>query len=96
MHLVFQADNLIEAHIVAGMLQSCELSVHVGGHYLQGGVGDLSPTGMVCVYVIHSEHIELAQQLLTQYLEKSIDPTAPIDPIEQSDSGQSFWQGKPA
>ncbi|WP_370262887.1 putative signal transducing protein [Limnobacter sp.] len=93
MHLVFQADNLIEAHIVAGVLRSCELSVHVGGHYLQGGVGDLSPAGMVCVYVIHSEHIELAQQLLTQYLEQPVDPTSPI---EQSESGQSFWQGKPA
>ncbi|HEX4879308.1 MAG TPA: DUF2007 domain-containing protein [Limnobacter sp.] len=71
MHLVYQADNLIEAHIVAGMLQSCEIAVHVGGHYLQGGVGDLSPAGMVSLYVMHAEQLPLAQTLLAQYQRES-------------------------
>ncbi|HAV75683.1 MAG TPA: hypothetical protein DCX50_11995, partial [Limnobacter sp.] len=45
MEIVYKAGNIIEAHIVAGMLNACEIPTYVGGHFLQGAVGDLSPNG---------------------------------------------------
>lgn len=41
MQLIFRASNILEAHIVAGLLDAHGLATHVGGHYLQGAVGDL-------------------------------------------------------
>ena len=42
MHTIFQARDINEAHIVAGMLEAEGISAHVCGHYLQGGVGELA------------------------------------------------------
>lgn len=49
MKIVYRASNIVEAHIVAGMLRANGIEAHVGGHYLQGGVGDLSPMGFATV-----------------------------------------------
>ena len=35
---VFRANDIVEAHIVAGMLQAEGIKTFVGGHYLQGAV----------------------------------------------------------
>ena len=51
MEIVYKAGNIIEAHIVAGMLNACEIPTYVGGHFLQGAVGDLSPNGFANVFV---------------------------------------------
>lgn len=51
MHLVFRASNILEAHIVAGLLQSHGIDSHVGGHYLQGAVGDLPASDFAHVFV---------------------------------------------
>ncbi|HDY84470.1 MAG TPA: pyridoxal-phosphate dependent enzyme, partial [Methylophaga sp.] len=42
--LIFRANNILEAHIVAGLLRSRDIDCFVGGHYLQGAVGDLPST----------------------------------------------------
>jgi hypothetical protein len=51
MQLVFRAGNILEAHIVAGLLQSHGIDSHVGGHYLQGAVGDLPDSDFAHVFV---------------------------------------------
>jgi hypothetical protein len=61
MEIVYKAGNIIEAHIVAGMLNACEIPTYVGGHFLQGAVGDLSPTGFA------SEHFDQAAALVAEY-----------------------------
>lgn len=42
MKIVYKARDIIEAHIVSGMLNAQGIDAHVGGFYLQGGVGDLA------------------------------------------------------
>ena len=42
MQIIYRAQDIVEAHIVAGLLQSRGLEVYVGGHYLQGGIGELA------------------------------------------------------
>ncbi|MBA4314053.1 MAG: DUF2007 domain-containing protein [Limnobacter sp.] len=66
MEIVYKAGNIIEAHIVAGMLNACEIPTYVGGHFLQGAVGDLSPTGFANVFVA-SEHFDQAAALVAEY-----------------------------
>ncbi|MGB0720910.1 MAG: DUF2007 domain-containing protein [Gammaproteobacteria bacterium] len=51
MREVYRAANITEAHIVAGMLEAEGIETHVGGHYLQGGVGELAPLDLARVFV---------------------------------------------
>jgi len=66
MHLIFRAGNILEAHIIAGLLQSRHIESHVGGHYLQGAVGDLPATDFAHVFV-NEEDIELAEKIIAEY-----------------------------
>ncbi len=43
MQIIYRASDIVEAHIVAGMLKSEGIDSYAGGHYLQGAIGDLSP-----------------------------------------------------
>lgn len=66
MQLIFRASNILEAHIVAGLLDAHGLATHVGGHYLQGAVGDLPASDFAHVFV-HDEDVEAAEKLITDY-----------------------------
>lgn len=66
MEIVFRAANIIEAHIVAGMLNACDIPTYVGGHFLQGAVGDLSPTGFANVFV-SPQYLDQATALINEY-----------------------------
>lgn len=48
---IYDAANIMEAHIVRGMLETHGISAHVGGHYLQGGIGELAVEGFASVMV---------------------------------------------
>ena len=63
---VFRANDIVEAHIVAGMLQSQGIKTFVGGHYLQGAVGDLAVQGFAEVQVLEDD-VDLAKSLITEY-----------------------------
>jgi len=66
MKIIYKANDILEAHIVAGMLRAHEIEAYVGGHYLQGAVGELSPCGIANVYV-NDEDINLALTMMHEY-----------------------------
>lgn len=66
MQIIYKASNIVEAHIVAGMLQAEGIEAYVGGHYLQGAIGDLSPLGFANVFVDEAD-MERASVLIREY-----------------------------
>ncbi len=66
MKIVYKAANIIEAHLVSGMLQAHEIQAYVSGHYLQGGVGEIAPNGFANVSV-SDDDVTLAIQVVTEY-----------------------------
>ena len=58
MKTIYKAANIMEAHIVAGMLTAGGFDAHVGGFYLQGAMGDLPPTEGVPVMVAEEDVAE--------------------------------------
>lgn len=66
MQIIYRAANIIEGHIVAGMLEASGIESYVGGHYLQGAIGDLSPMGFVNVFV-EDTHIDRALSIINAY-----------------------------
>lgn len=63
---VYDASNITEAHIVRGMLEANGITAHVGGYYLQGGIGDLAVQGFVSV-MVDSEYALSARALIDDY-----------------------------
>ena len=66
MKIIYKARDIIEAHIVSGMLNANGIETHVGGYYLQGGVGDVAVFDFANVQVA-DEDVELALPLVAEY-----------------------------
>ncbi|HEC73559.1 MAG TPA: DUF2007 domain-containing protein [Methylophaga aminisulfidivorans] len=66
MRLIFRANNILEAHIVAGLLRSRDIDCFVGGHYLQGAVGDLPSTDFAHVFVDDNQY-QNASMIIESY-----------------------------
>lgn len=71
---VYDAANITEAHIVRGMLEANGIEAHVGGHYLQGGIGELAVEGFASVLVSDNEEVR-ARELIRKY-ERADSPPA--------------------
>lgn len=66
MKIAYHANTIMDAHIVAGMLQACNIMSFVSGHYLQGAIGDLSPMGFAKV-MVNDDDIEDALAIICEY-----------------------------
>ena len=66
MKLIYQASNINEANIVSGMLRSNGIDAHVGGYYLQGGVGDLAAFDFANVHV-PDDDVSQVRSLIAEY-----------------------------
>ena len=66
MKIIYKARDIIEAHIVAGMLNASGIETYVGGYYLQGGVGDMAVHDFANVQVA-DENVVLARPLIAEY-----------------------------
>ncbi|HPE62353.1 MAG: DUF2007 domain-containing protein [Thiothrix sp.] len=73
MKIIYRAANVTEAHIVAGMLDAHGIESHVGGHFLQGGVGELAPMDFATVLVADEDYTS-ALSVIADY-ERTEPPT---------------------
>ena len=69
MKLIYKADNIAEAHIIAGMLKSQGIDAHVAGHYLQGGIGELMAMGFANIHV-NDVDVDKAKSIIQSYESK--------------------------
>ena len=63
---IYSAQNAVDAHIVKGLLEQQGISARVNGEYLQGGIGELPPMGLITVSV-EEENYEKASELIRKY-----------------------------
>ncbi len=63
---VYSSQNSIDAHIVKGLLEQHGVSARVNGEYLQGGIGELPPMGLITVSVA-GEDYDRALSLVSEY-----------------------------
>lgn len=55
MRVVYQAENIIDAHLVKGLLEQAGIAAFVLGEHLSGGIGELPVMGTVQVGVANSD-----------------------------------------
>ena len=73
MQEIYRAADITEAHIIAGMLEAHGIEAHVGGHYLQGGVGELGAMNFATI-AVGDDDTEQAKQLIADYEQGSDEP----------------------
>jgi hypothetical protein len=66
LNIIYRAGDLTEAHIIAGLLEANGIDSHVGGHYLQGGIGELAAADFATVHVA-DEDIARAKAIIDEY-----------------------------
>ena len=77
MQIVYKAQDISEAHIVAGMLQANGIEAHVGGYYLQGAIGDIGTLNLANVHV-SDEDVRLARSMIREYEGKEEQEEQPV------------------
>ena len=95
MKIVYRAANPLEAHIVAGMLQSEGINAHASGTLMQGGVGELPASDYAMVRVPAGD-VQRARELIQDYdagaVPSSWDAADDhLDPAPSADVDQAGW-----
>ena len=66
MKLIYRASDILEAHIISGLLKTYGIEAHVSGQYLQGGIGELAPAGFSNIHVEDTD-IDQAMLVIAEY-----------------------------
>jgi hypothetical protein len=66
MQIAYRARDITEAHIVAGLLRANGIEAHVGGHYLQGAMGEIGAADFSNIHV-SDEDLYHARELVQEY-----------------------------
>lgn len=66
MQIAYRAMDITEAHIVAGLLRANGIEAHVGGHYLQGAMGEIGAADFSNIHVA-DEDLYRARELVREY-----------------------------
>lgn len=66
---IYAADNSLEAYMILNLLQQQEIEGRVEGEYLQGGIGELPPGGIVKV-LVNDQDMEKARAVIEEWESK--------------------------
>ncbi|WP_336366354.1 putative signal transducing protein [Marinobacter sp. C2H3] len=84
MQIAYRARDFTEAHIIAGLLQAHGIDAHVGGHYLQGALGEIGASDFSTVHVDDDDFLR-ARELVGEYEQSRPAEAAPRVPQERPD-----------
>jgi len=74
MQTIYRAADIIEAHIVRGMLEAEGIEAEVAGFYQQGAVGQLAPQDFARVMLVDERDAARAEQLIAAYESRDPEP----------------------
>lgn len=66
MNIIYTSGNTSKAYIISGLLNSHGIEAHIGGKYLQGGIGEFAAMDFVNVQVLESD-VERAREIIAEY-----------------------------
>ncbi|MFP4251439.1 MAG: DUF2007 domain-containing protein [Guyparkeria sp.] len=78
MKTIYRATDILEAHIVAGMLNAEGIEAEVAGFYQQGAVGQLAPQDFARVMLIDERDADRAERVIAEYEQRE-----PLSPAER-------------
>ncbi len=76
MQTVYEAANMLEAHMVAGMLDQQGIAAWVLGDMLQGAIGEV-PAGSLARVTTRAEDADRARDIIREWEQQQPAPTGP-------------------
>jgi hypothetical protein len=93
MQTLYEADNALEAHMLADVLKQEGLTAHILGEHLQGAAGGIAPTNLVRL-VIEEADYAAARAVITRWESATPSPAATTStPVKRSRAIVSFIAG---
>ena len=74
MRVVYEPENLIDAHLVKGVLEQAGIPVYLRGEHLAGGIGELPVNGLYALCVPEPLEPEAREVLEALRAERASDP----------------------
>ena len=84
MRIVYQAENILDAHLVRGALEHQGVRAYVAGEYLTGAIGQLPACGLVAV-MVDERDIDVARDVIEA-----------LEAARESGEFEVDWAPKPA
>ena len=88
MKIVYQAENILDAHLVKGALENDDILAFVTGEYLTGAIGELPAHGLVAI-MVPDDHVDAAVHFLRR-LQEDRRRNSEVDLVDLE------WVPKPA
>ena len=85
MKTIYRAADILEAHIVCGMLNAEGIEAEVAGFYQQGAVGQLAPQDFARVMLIDERDADRAERVIAAYEAREPEPVSDEPESEQGD-----------
>jgi len=79
MRKVFEAMDMLEAHVVKGLLQQEGITGFIQGEYLQGGMGDLPAAGFVSIEVNDPDY-DMARSVISEWEQEQKQQVNAVNP----------------
>jgi len=83
MQTIYRARDILEAHIVAGMLNAEGIEAEVAGFYQQGAVGELAPQDFAQVMLLDARDADRAERVIAEYEEREPEPVRQDGGVEE-------------
>jgi hypothetical protein len=87
MRVVYEAENIIDAHLVKGVLEQAGLPVYLRGEFLAGGIGELPVSGFLALCVPDVCEGE-ARRVLAE-----LESDRALTVLDEQPGGASDWIG---
>lgn len=91
---VYQAQSSIDANIIQDILSIEGISSHVMGGYLEGGVGELQPYGLIRV-MADEKDFQAAKIIIEQWQNEKPELEATEQSVETTDTPSASTNRKP-
>ena len=93
MKTIYRAADILEAHIVCGMLNAEGIEAEVAGFYQQGAVGQLAPQDFARVMLVDESDAERAERVIAEYEAREPEPVPEERRPEEGDGGSARLAG---
>lgn len=84
MKTVFEATDLLEAHVLLGLLEQQHIAAFVQGQHLVGGAGEVPVSGLIRVQVNDDDYMQ-ARDIVAEW--EATQPAAPPGGVETETAG---------
>lgn len=66
MKCLYEASDMLEAHVVKGLLQQSRISAFIEGEHLHGGVGELPASRLVRI-LVNDDDLHAGREVISEY-----------------------------